>query len=36
MQNGLRRTFERMDVLKALPLRGWPNSRWANWRRLRR
>lgn len=23
MQNGLRRTFERMDVLKALPLRGW-------------
>jgi hypothetical protein len=23
MQHGLRRTFERMDVLKALPLRGW-------------
>jgi len=23
MQQGLRRTFERMDVLKALPLRGW-------------
>jgi hypothetical protein len=23
MQRGLRRTFERMDVLKALPLRGW-------------